>query len=172
MSTWDPHVPDAADAASGSRFRASSLAAEDWLGIALLVAIMVAMALGVFYRYVLNDSLSWTEEFARYGLIYITFVGTSTAIRRRTHVRVDLVDLLLADAFRRVLRWAVDLATLCFLAYLAWRTWQIMGFLASSRSPAMFIPINWVYGGILFGTALAALRQMIVLAGDLRAAFR
>jgi TRAP-type C4-dicarboxylate transport system permease small subunit len=168
MSGSDRQAPDGVLTPSGAEFRFGHLGLEDWIGVALLLAIMTAMALGVFFRYVLNDSLSWTEEFARYGLIYITFVGTSTAIRRRTHVRVDVIDLVLAEAARRTLRWIVDLACLGFLAYLAWRTWQIMGFLGSSRSPAMQIPINWVYGGILFGTAMAALRQLVVLVGDVK----
>ena len=162
-----PPTPDATSAPSGAEFRPASLAVEDWIGIGVLLAILVVMGCGVFFRYVLNDSLSWSEEFARYGLIYITFLGTSTAIRRRTHVRVDVVDLVLGPAARRALRCAVDLACGAFLAYLAWRTWQIMGFLGTSRSPALQIPINWVYAGILAGTALAALRQAVVLAGDL-----
>lgn len=145
------------------QFVPSDLGIEDWFGIAALVIIMLVMSLGVFYRYVLNDSLSWSEELARYGLICITFIGTSTAIRRRTHVRVDVIDLILTVRQQKVLHLTLDVICLIFLAYLIWRTAQLMGFLESSRSSAMQIPINWVYGTMLAGTAFAAIRQLVVI---------
>ena len=149
-------------------FSLGDLGLEDWIGILALLAIMAAMSAGVFCRYVLNDSLSWSEEFARYGLIYMTFIGTSTAIRRRTHVRVDVIDLMLGARTRGVLRILMDTVCLLFLVYLCWRTTQIMGFLESSRSPAMQIPVNWIYGGMLVGLAMGTLRQLTLIAKDLQ----
>ncbi|MBM5801026.1 MAG: TRAP transporter small permease [Cyanobacteria bacterium K_DeepCast_35m_m2_023] len=149
-------------------FSPGDLGLEDWVGISALLAIMAAMSAGVFCRYVLNDSLSWSEEFARYGLIYVTFIGTSTAIRRRTHVRVDVIDLMLGDKTKGVLRLLMDALCLLFLVYLCWRTIQIMGFLESSRSPAMQIPVNWIYGGMLVGFAMGTLRQLTLIANDLK----
>lgn len=163
------HVDGAPEPAPS--FRLHDLAIEDWVGITGMVIIMLAMSAGVFFRYVLNDSLSWSEELARYGLVCMTFIGTSTAIRRRTHVRVDVIDLVLSDHHRKRLRLGMDLLCLVFLGYLCWRTGQLMQFLQNSRSPAMQIPVNWVYGTMLAGIAVAAVRQMVVIkvtAGELR----
>jgi len=156
------------EAASDSpNFKLGNLRPEDWIGVLALVAIMAAMSAGVFFRYVLNDSLSWSEEFARYGLIYVTFIGTTTAIRRRTHVRVDIIDLVLRAEAKHWVRLLVDIACLLFLAYLCWRTTQIMGFLQSSRTPAMQIPVNWIYGGMLAGLGMATFRQLMIIGNDL-----
>lgn len=170
VSSNDPEQADGTPGAAPS-FRPRDLGIEDWVGIAGMVIIMLAMSAGVFFRYVLNDSLSWSEELARYGLVCMTFIGTSTAIRRRTHVRVDVIDLTLRDHPRRLLRLVMDLLCLLFLGYLCWRTAQLMEFLENSRSPAMQIPVNWVYGTMLAGIALAAVRQIVVIkvtAGELR----
>lgn len=146
------------------------LSFEDWTGVALIVVIMAVMALGVFFRYVLNDSLSWSEEVARYGLVAITFIGCGAAIRRRSHVRIDLLDLVLPPRVFFALRLVLDLLVLGFLAYAAWRTWQITGFLRTSRSPAMQMPINIVYWCIFAGFVLAALRQIQMIVRELRGA--
>jgi TRAP-type C4-dicarboxylate transport system permease small subunit len=163
------------DAASGEGtafaqpdFSLRDLGLEDWAGIFALLAIMTVMVAGIFCRYVLNDSLSWSEEFARYGLIYMTFIGTSTAVRRRTHVRVDLIDLMLGDKTRGLLRILMDIVCSLFLIYLCWRTTQIMGFLESSRTPAMQLPVNWIYGGMLVGLAIGTLRQLTLIAKGLQ----
>jgi TRAP-type C4-dicarboxylate transport system permease small subunit len=164
MSSSEPVSRGAAE-----RAREHTLSVEDWTGVALMVAIMAVMALGVFFRYVLNDSLSWSEEVARYGLVAITFIGCGAAIRRRSHVRIDLLDLVLPPRALFALRLLLDVLVLGFLAYAAWRTWQITGFLRSSRSPAMQMPINVVYWCIFAGFVLAALRQIQIVARDLRA---
>jgi hypothetical protein len=48
---------------------------EDWLAFALFWALGFIVFLQFFTRYVLNDSLAWTEEIARYGLMCVTFIG-------------------------------------------------------------------------------------------------
>ena len=53
-------------------------------GMAMLVAVQV------FFRYVLNQSLFWSEELARYLLIWLTFLGASCAYYRHAHPGVDI----------------------------------------------------------------------------------
>lgn len=134
---------------------------EDVAGVLCLVGVLVAMALGVFYRYVLNDSLVWPEEVSRYGLIYMTYLGCATGIRRGSHIRIDLVDLVLPPAARRVVAVAVDAVVLLFCAFMAVKTAQIMAVLSTSRSTAMQIPIAWVYLALLLGFALSGLRLIL-----------
>jgi TRAP-type C4-dicarboxylate transport system permease small subunit len=135
------------------------LAPEDWLGVALLLGILAVMGLGVFFRYVLNDSLTWTEELSRYGLVVMTYVGCATACRRRSHIRVDAVDALLPPLARWALALLMQAGLLFFLLYIAWRTWEITGFLGTTISPAIGIPIVWIYGAMLACFLLAAVRQ-------------
>jgi TRAP-type C4-dicarboxylate transport system permease small subunit len=136
-----------------------ALAPEDWLGAALLLGILIVMGLGVFFRYALNDSLTWSEELSRYGLVVVTYVGCIAACRRRSHIRIDAIDLLLPPRARWALALAMQAGLLLFLLYIAWRTWQITGFLRTTISPAIGIPIVWIYGIMLACFLLAALRQ-------------
>ena len=51
----------------------------------MAMAMAAVVAAQVFWRYGLNASLFWSEELARHLLVWMTFLGASTAYRRRVH---------------------------------------------------------------------------------------
>jgi TRAP-type C4-dicarboxylate transport system permease small subunit len=117
------------------------------------------MSLGVFFRYVLNDSLSWSEELSRYGLVYATFLGAALAARRGSHIRVSVLDHLLPEAWARPLRVFQEIVTLAFVAYVAYLAVRISGILHATKSAAMLIPMSYVYAAIVIGFGLASIRH-------------
>ena len=73
-----------------------------------------------FTRYVLNDSLAWTEEIARYGLMWVVFIGGAMVTRRNTHIAVELLaNVMKPGRLRSVLLACVDFIKLAFIALLA-----------------------------------------------------
>ena len=89
-----------------------------------LWALFLVVALQFFTRYVLNDSLGWTEEIARMLLIVLTYVGAIVCARKNSHIRVNLVIELLPDGLRN---WAVrfiDLMSSVFFLFLSWTAMQ------------------------------------------------
>lgn len=93
---------------------------EDWVGLGLLWVPGILVFTQFFSRYVLNDSVAWTEEVARYLLIILTFIGSAGAVRRGTHIRVEALEMALPMRGRRVL-WAFqDLCRLAVWDFGAW----------------------------------------------------
>src|SRR5690349_20876200 len=89
---------------------------EDWLAMLVFWSLAFIVFLQFFTRYVLNDSLAWTEEIARYGLMWVTFIGGAMVTRRKTHIAVELLsNLLTAGPIRVALLVLVDVITLGFL---------------------------------------------------------
>src|SRR4026208_862911 len=64
---------------------------EDWIAIVLFWSLAFIVFLQFFTRYVLNDSQAWTEEIARYGLMWVVFIGGAMVRRRNTHIAVELL---------------------------------------------------------------------------------
>jgi len=73
----------------------------EWWAVSLLAALAVLVCLGVFFRYVLNSSLVWYDEFASYMLVWLTFYGAVVADYHRRHINFDLLVNKLAPATRR-----------------------------------------------------------------------
>lgn len=75
-----------------------------------------------FTRYVLNDSLGWTEEIARYLLVTVAFSGAVIAVRRNTHIYVEFFYRWLPHGAGRALSTVVDLGRIAFFATVTWIT--------------------------------------------------
>lgn len=57
--------------------------------LVIFAILFVIVALQFFTRYVLNDSLGWTEEIARYFLIMLAFVGGISCVRNGKHIFLE-----------------------------------------------------------------------------------
>ncbi len=64
---------------------------ENWIAFVLFWALAFIVFLQFFTRYILNDSLAWTEEIARYGLMWLAFIGGAVVTRKKTHIAVELL---------------------------------------------------------------------------------
>jgi len=132
---------------------------EDWLAFALFWALAFIVFLQFFTRYILNDSLAWTEEIARYGLMCITFIGGAMVTRRNSHIAVVLLPNLLPRGAGRLLLALVDLITLGFLALLAYFSVLIVERMQVQRMTVIDLSMSYVYGVIAFGCFLMLVRQ-------------
>ncbi|QVL37730.1 TRAP transporter small permease [Aminirod propionatiphilus] len=124
----------------------------------------------VVMRYVFHNSLSWSEELARYIFLWQTWLGASYAVRQRRHLRVEMV----ADRFRGRNRVRFELFVLvvwfAFSLFLAYQGSRMTLFLVRTGqlSAAMRIPISWAYASVPVGCAMMALR----LVGEVRLVLR
>ena len=95
------------------RFNSTILAIGRVIAIAAL-AIMVCLILGqVFFRYVLNDAPNWTEEGARFGMLWLTGLMAPLAYRKGGFVAIDMLENALP-------RFLASLLSLLLLAITLW----------------------------------------------------
>ena len=140
--------------------------AEEYLLVGSLAFNVVLVFFQVVMRYVFQNSLSWSEELARYIFLWQTWLGASYAVREHRHLRVEM----LADRFKGRSRLVFELFVLLvwfgFSAFLAYQGYRMTAFLAQSgqSSAAMQIPISWAYASVPVGCGLMALR----LVGEIR----
>ena len=102
-----------------------------------------------FTRYVLNDSLGWTEEIARFLLIAVTFIGAVIAVRRQSHIAVEVFYRWMPRPLRRILQLVVDIVSTVFYAALTWFTVQL-----SQRTGQMMVSIDVPKSLVYWGVAV------------------
>jgi len=79
------------------------------------IVMAIVVLLQVIFRYVMRISVPWTEEFARYLLILITFVGGALAIRDKQHIAVTAILDKLPKKARYYLNKCFNLTIIMFL---------------------------------------------------------
>ncbi|AYY12685.1 TRAP transporter small permease [Actinobacteria bacterium YIM 96077] len=122
----------------------------------LLVATFSVIFLQVVTRYVFSSPLPWTEEVARFLLVWLTFAAAGYVTARRLHISVDL---LMAGLGRR-LAVAVDTFAMLVVVLVA-GSMTVAAFgaagEATTHAPATGLPVSVIYlaGFIGFGLMLA-----------------
>jgi TRAP-type C4-dicarboxylate transport system permease small subunit len=115
-----------------------------------------------FTRYVLNDSAAWTEEIARYLLIGTVFIGASIGVAKNNHIQVDFLYRYLPAGPGRWLARVVDVLRIVFFAAMTVYTVQLMQKMGNYQMTIIDLPMNIVYGVVLFGFAAMAVRSLWV----------
>ena len=134
---------------------------EDWLVFVLFWTLAFIVFLQFFTRYVLNDSLAWTEEIARYGLMWIVFIGGAMVTRRNTHIAVELLsNVMKPGPLRASLLALVDVIKLAFIGLLAFVSVTITERMHQQRMTVFDLPMSYVYAGASFGCFLMLFRQI------------
>src|SRR5689334_13582660 len=146
---------------------------EDWLAFVLFWSLAFIVFLQFFTRYVLNDSLAWTEEIARYGLMWVVFVGGAMVTRRNTHIAVELLsNVMKPGPLRATLLALVDFIKLAFLGLLAFVSVAITERMHYQRMTVFDLPMSYVYGGVAFGCFLMLIRQVCNVWHNMRIGWR
>jgi TRAP-type transport system small permease protein len=129
----------------------------------LMAGMAVCVLLGVFYRYVLGDALAWSEEAARYLMIWLSWIGGGLALRRGGHIAVDLVVNALPAMPRRLMLMATQLAAITFLVIVLATAIDLTGRVSMQSTIALQISMQVPYAAMPVGTALMIYHALIML---------
>lgn len=159
------------------------------LGRALAIAalaVMVCLILGqVFFRYVLNDAPNWTEEGARFLMLWMTGLIAPMAYRQGGFVAIDMAERALGRVLSSLLTLFLMTIALVVLLYCAQLGWSNVDSLTGrGRSASLRIPLDmfggeairfrnsWAYMSLFVGFVLLTivnielmLRQIVRLLG-------
>ena len=129
----------------------------EWALVVLLVLMVAVGGLQVFNRFVLNASLSWSEELQRYAHIWLVFIAIPVAYRRSAHIGMNMLVERFPPLWQKVLRFVCELTWLAFGASVAWYTTVIMGVARNQTSSGLTITMDWVYLALVVGAVYLVL---------------
>lgn len=133
-----------------------------WL-LALLLGVMtVLITWQVFARFVVGDSLTFSEEVARFLMIWITLLGAAYAMRQGTLIAVELLPDILSGTAEKVIRMIAHVLSLVFYLILIVFGWEIAQSVSFQRAPATGISMFWPMIGVCIGGLFLFLNTIVV----------
>lgn len=85
-----------------------------WTLVILMTAITLSVFWGVFTRFVLQNSATWTGEFSGFTLVWITFLGSAYAVFKKSHIRFESLFDMLPKSIALVIQTIFNLLMLIF----------------------------------------------------------
>jgi TRAP-type C4-dicarboxylate transport system permease small subunit len=129
------------------------------VGFAALFGVFM---LQVFYRYVLNHPLAWSQEIAAILYVWIVCLGAATIVSEREHVTFSLIYASVQPRVRRVLAiLGTGFVTLVFIAAF-YGNLDYIAFTTRQKTPTLRLPMSLVFG------AFGVFMTLVILLGLLR----
>jgi len=136
------------------------LTLEEWIGVGLVSAMTVVLFAQVVARFIFHNSITWSEELARYLFIWMNFLLLGSVTLRARHLSIDLLEERLSGRSRRIHLYAVFAVSAIILAiFIYWgmdltiTQWQL-----GQVSAAMGLPKWIVYAALPVGFTVCLLR--------------
>lgn len=128
-----------------------------WVLVIVFILMVTVSFLQVVSRYVFNKPLSWSEELSRYLLVWLTFLGSWEAFRRREHIAADLITRSLSEEQRCLVDRIVEIGIFLFFVILILGSPSFLSIVLRQRSAALKIPFFWIYLACPFFALLSIL---------------
>ena len=152
-------------------YRSYNKAAEV-LSVFLLIAISIIVFVSITARYVFRTPFEWSEEFARYGFIWICFFGFAMAEKSGDHFRIGyFVDKLpvkprlVLEIFLHIIMFVV-----LYQFFIEGMKYYEQG--KSGISTIMLIPLSYIYAALPVGIVLMALNRIKIFADTMLVCIR
>lgn len=134
----------------------------------LLMVIAAAVFGQVMVRFVLtavgiNISAPWTEELARYTLVWVVFLGAAVGCRKAQLIALEFVVMALPSVPGQVLRYATLVLCIGFFALLVQVGIPFWELGKTETSPVMRVQKSWVYLAMPVGCSLMILNTLALM---------
>ena len=122
--------------------------------ILMLAAYLSVITAQIALRFFRIDVLYWSEELVRYLLVWSVLLGATVATHRNAHVRVDILENILAGRARKALDIVNTLVLLAFALTLTWAGVLLIQRTGMMTSSMLGVRMSIVYGVVAASGAL------------------
>lgn len=139
---------------------------EELFIIPLMFIMSFLIFIQVVMRYAFQNSLVWSEELARYLFIWLVYFAVSYTAKGEKHIRIDAAINLYPKKLRPYVLLFSEVVVLAFSVFIAVTAITVFQKIewSGQMSPAMRIPMQFVYAAPLIGFTLTAFRQVQCIA--------
>ncbi|MGI4777494.1 MAG: TRAP transporter large permease subunit [Janthinobacterium lividum] len=138
----------------------------DFAASALVAADIVVLFMGVMARFVFRAPLIWSDELASILFIWLAMLGAVVALRRGEHMRMTALVSMQPASRQPLFEALAIVASLAFLAMVAWPSWEYASEERFITTPALGISNIWRAAALPVGIGLMALFAVLRLLRD------
>src|SRR5215468_2551503 len=139
--------------------------------IALVIASGV-LTYSVVVRYFLKYSTDWQDEMSVFLVLGAVFMSAAAIQAQRHHVGIEVIDSLLPKSVNQTRVLLIDIASLAFCAYFAWKSYALLReaiednyHSSSTWGPPLWIPYSLMTAGMV----LLSVQLLLQVAAPARA---
>jgi TRAP-type C4-dicarboxylate transport system permease small subunit len=136
-------------------------AVELTIGCLAAALLFVLVLFQAAQRYLPVPQVVWTGELSQFGLIWLTFAAAGVLVTRNGHIALQLVDSLPSPAVVRVVQTLAMALVAVIAAGFTWACWELVTSAGFLTSPALGLPMSWVYAVALVGLVSTTIRAAI-----------
>src|SRR5499426_4263129 len=136
-----------------------------------LVAAGFVLTYSVIVRYFLKISTDWQDETSVFLIIGAVFLSSAAVQALRGHVAIETVVGLLPPRVNRLRQILVDIASLAFCAFFAWKSWTLLheAWVEDYHSGSTWGPPLWIpYSLMSIGMTLLSIQILLQVMGEVR----
>ncbi|MBI9091504.1 MAG: TRAP transporter small permease [Desulfobacterium sp.] len=133
-----------------------------WVCIVFGMVMTISTLIGILFRYVMTNPLPWTEELARYTMIWMGLLAISMGVKRETHLGLNLIVNLLPAWVQTLLKMGSRVLIGVFLYILLVYGSKMAMNGVHQTMPALQIPMSFVLVAVPV-SALVSLVQLVLI---------
>lgn len=143
-----------------------------WL-LALLLLVMTVLIFWQFFaRFVVGKPLFFSEEIARFAMIWLTFIGAGYAYRKGLLISVDIVLEYAGPRLATVMRVLIILCSLSFALILVHYGFNLVERVSHQIAPSTRVSMMWPYLAVPLGGLVIVVNSLGLLLDEVDAASR
>ncbi len=142
-----------------------------WFGMIALTVASFVLTYSVFSRYWFRAATDWQDEVAVFCIVGAVFLCGAWVQAQRGHVGIEAVSSILSPRVNQIRMIVVDLMSLAFCAFFAWKSWTLFHeawvdkmTTSSTFSPPLTIPYGLMAAGMTLLVAQLLLQSVLRLA--------
>ncbi len=90
----------------------------NWIIVLSMAVLTILVFLQIVNRFIFKIPMPWTDEFAKYAFVWLAMYGSAKAVREKSHIFVDIVELFLKGALGKICSYAAEIVSLVFFLVL------------------------------------------------------
>ena len=118
--------------------------AENFL-VMLLSIMFISFIIQIFYRYVLNNPIGWSEEVIVTTWMWTVLWGAAFVLSEAEEIRFDIIYSNISENLRRVFTALTGIAAVFLYGISLPAAYSYVTFMKVERSAYLHVPINWLY---------------------------